>query len=188
MSATYPAPPRDNAARRRSKRLYGSKAWRKIRLQVLARDLWACHWCGGEATVCDHLIRPEDGGMALDPLNLVAACRSCNILRHHGNLGYRTGQPSPGQPARNPLVVPSGFGASRPATESPRILSTGSGRPQAGDVERYLAWALSLPLGAEPDDHRHGRWATSLRIHHRRQVFGICPASCDRAPVRWVSR
>jgi hypothetical protein len=39
--------------------------------------------CQGTATVADHITRPQDGGAELDPSNLRAACRYCNLLRHH---------------------------------------------------------------------------------------------------------
>jgi 5-methylcytosine-specific restriction endonuclease McrA len=57
-------------------------AWRKIRIQILNRDNWRCHYCekvlsGSDATV-DHLQPLSKFGAKLDPSNLVAACRSCN--------------------------------------------------------------------------------------------------------------
>jgi 5-methylcytosine-specific restriction endonuclease McrA len=67
-------------------RFYRSAAWKRVRLVVLHRDGYRCHWCGREANEADHLIpfdeRPD---LALELTNLVAACRSCN-----GSRGART--------------------------------------------------------------------------------------------------
>lgn len=57
--------------------------WRKIRMAVLVRDNWTCHYCqkklvGADATV-DHLIPVSvDPSLRLNRSNLVSACRSCN--------------------------------------------------------------------------------------------------------------
>ena len=56
--------------------------WKRIRIQVLNRDQWSCHYCGkkisGSDATVDHQIAISNGGAMHDPLNLVAACRSCN--------------------------------------------------------------------------------------------------------------
>lgn len=57
------------------------RAWRRVRLLVLQRDGWCCHWCGRAADTADHLVPLAAGGDRLDPANLVAACRSCNSAR-----------------------------------------------------------------------------------------------------------
>ena len=59
-----------------------SYAWRKVRIKILERDRWTCHYCqkilqDSDATV-DHLVPLSKDGAQLDPSNLVAACRSCN--------------------------------------------------------------------------------------------------------------
>ena len=57
-------------------------AWQKVRVAVLRRDNWTCHYCqkllkNSDATV-DHLVPLSRGGDRLNQDNLVAACRSCN--------------------------------------------------------------------------------------------------------------
>lgn len=55
-------------------------AWRRIRLQVLRRDNYICHYCGAPATVVDHVKAVARGGKSsLD--NLVAACSPCNSAK-----------------------------------------------------------------------------------------------------------
>jgi 5-methylcytosine-specific restriction endonuclease McrA len=52
----------------------------QIRLAVLARDGYSCHWCGGDATTADHLTeRARGGGDSID--NYVASCKPCNSRR-----------------------------------------------------------------------------------------------------------
>jgi hypothetical protein len=54
-----------------------SAEWRRTRLAVLERDLYACNYCGQDATEVDHVIARIHGGTnELD--NLVASCRRCN--------------------------------------------------------------------------------------------------------------
>lgn len=60
--------------------------WRKLRIEVLNRDNWTCHYCqkklvGSDATV-DHLVPISvDTSLRLQKFNLVAACRSCNASK-----------------------------------------------------------------------------------------------------------
>jgi 5-methylcytosine-specific restriction protein A len=78
-----PAKPRPTAAARG----YCSSAWRRIRLQVIARDGGICQLCGGlvqgedrDAHV-DHIVEKADGGSdAMSNLRLVH--RSCHSRRH----------------------------------------------------------------------------------------------------------
>jgi 5-methylcytosine-specific restriction endonuclease McrA len=58
---------------------YGA-AHQAARLRVLRRDGYRCHWCGGVATVADHLVPASKGGPSTDD-NLVAACTGCNAER-----------------------------------------------------------------------------------------------------------
>ena len=62
-------------------------AWRKLRLQVLARDGWRCQLCSADLkngpkgfAHVDHILpvaeRPD---LRLDPNNLRALCRRCNL-------------------------------------------------------------------------------------------------------------
>ena len=68
--------------RRRSP--YNSRAWRKVRRQVLMRDGYRCQIrgprCTYAATHVDH-IRPLADGGSHDPANLRAACLNCNLSR-----------------------------------------------------------------------------------------------------------
>ena len=64
----------------RTRRHGSTRAWRRLRAAVLARDGHRCHWCGEPATHVDHLVPVSRGGED-DPLNLVAACEHCNVTR-----------------------------------------------------------------------------------------------------------
>lgn len=55
-----------------------SSAYKKRRLQVLARDQWTCTYCQQPATTVDHVIPIKAGGDPIDLSNLVACCVSCN--------------------------------------------------------------------------------------------------------------
>jgi len=61
---------------------YGG-AWKHARLAILARDRYTCQirraGCTGRATQVDHIVPLAHGGPRLDPTNLRAACRHCNI-------------------------------------------------------------------------------------------------------------
>jgi 5-methylcytosine-specific restriction endonuclease McrA len=66
---------------------------RRLRLLVLARDHYRCHWCGGVATEADHLTEVAKGGTnTLD--NYVASCGPCNHARG-GRLGGQTSRRLP---------------------------------------------------------------------------------------------
>jgi len=58
-------------------------AWRKVRALVLRRDGWLCQLrlpgCKTRASQVDHIIPLADGGPRLDPSNLRAACKPCNV-------------------------------------------------------------------------------------------------------------
>ena len=70
-----------------------SYAWKKLRLVVLARDAYACAYCGKDATEVDHIIPIAlDPSLALDIENLQATCRTCNRQK-----GIRT-RPTPKVP------------------------------------------------------------------------------------------
>lgn len=58
-----------------------SPAWPALRLRVLQRAGYRCHWCHGRATEADHVQAIAEGGAGLDIRNLVASCRSCNARR-----------------------------------------------------------------------------------------------------------
>jgi len=69
-------------------------AWSRVRLVVLDRDGWTCQVCGDLADQVDHVIPLAAGGARLDPSNLRACCRSCNVARTHGPGTVRAGRPS----------------------------------------------------------------------------------------------
>ena len=73
-----------------------SRAYRKARLQVLARDGFVCHYCGQDATTADHIIPIKAGGdpVALD--NMVACCVSCNSRKgSRGQGAFLRGERTP---------------------------------------------------------------------------------------------
>ena len=59
----------------------GSKKWKDLRLQVLARDGYVCYVCGGEADQVDHLFPRAKGGDTFDQFNCAAICRKCNLVK-----------------------------------------------------------------------------------------------------------
>ena len=64
---------------------YNDPAWRRVRLEVLARDGHRCRIsgpkCKGLADQVDHIIEVDAGGARLDPTNLRASCSACNQAR-----------------------------------------------------------------------------------------------------------
>jgi 5-methylcytosine-specific restriction endonuclease McrA len=58
-----------------------SRAYKKQRLIVLARDGYTCVYCGDDATQTDHVISLRDGGDPISLENLVACCKRCNQLK-----------------------------------------------------------------------------------------------------------
>jgi 5-methylcytosine-specific restriction enzyme A len=56
-------------------------AWPRVRRAILVRDRWRCWVCGGRANQVDHLVPISAGGARLDPRNLKAICKSCNVRR-----------------------------------------------------------------------------------------------------------
>jgi 5-methylcytosine-specific restriction endonuclease McrA len=84
---------------------YGSR-WRALREEILRRDGFNCHWCGGPATTVDHVTLRAAGGSD-DPSNLVAACGKCNSGRNQwapstGRAPSPANSESPQQTARVP--------------------------------------------------------------------------------------
>lgn len=57
-----------------------TRAWRELRLKILARDANTCAYCGDEAKHVDHIIPVAHGGTN-DLENLTAACARCNQLK-----------------------------------------------------------------------------------------------------------
>lgn len=88
MCHPFPRLGREREGGSRGMRRRGStREWRRIRSEVLARDGFACHYCGGPASEVDHVLPVSRGGN--DALgNLVAACLPCN--RRKGKRVVRT--------------------------------------------------------------------------------------------------
>ena len=62
----------------------GTSKWKRVRLEVLARDNYVCFYCGNtEATTVDHIhpVSKADGELLYDPSYLVTACKRCNSSR-----------------------------------------------------------------------------------------------------------
>jgi 5-methylcytosine-specific restriction endonuclease McrA len=55
-----------------------SQAYKKRRLEVLARDQWTCFYCQQPATTVDHVIPIKAGGDPIAYDNLVSCCTRCN--------------------------------------------------------------------------------------------------------------
>lgn len=70
--------------------LYTSPGWRALRLRTLERDKYRCQirmdGCLGRATAVDHIVELFEGGPALDPENVQAACKPCNSAKHMARL------------------------------------------------------------------------------------------------------
>lgn len=53
-----------------------------LRLEILKRDNYICHYCGNEGNTVDHIIPRCKGGIS-SPGNLVCACNKCNSSKGH---------------------------------------------------------------------------------------------------------
>ncbi|WP_303978824.1 HNH endonuclease [Streptococcus danieliae] len=82
----------DTSTKENRKDFYNSRAWRKLRLEALARDNFECQWCKKEgrlsnninaALEVDHIMEleyyPE---LALELDNLRTLCKACHNKRH----------------------------------------------------------------------------------------------------------
>ena len=69
--------------------------WRRVRLQVLDRDGWACVRCGRKGRIeVDHKKPLEEGGEMYSLSNLAALCRGCHIEKtRQENAARRPPQP-----------------------------------------------------------------------------------------------
>jgi hypothetical protein len=95
--------------------IYSGPEWQAVRRLVLERDGHRCQLmcstkCQGVATHCDHIVDVLDGGARLDPANLRAACRSCNIAQRNRRVAARAraarGEP-PAIPTPSAPVLPT---------------------------------------------------------------------------------
>ena len=74
---------------------YKSKAWQRVRDNVMQRDAWLCQDClkrgrYNPAEEVHHIreLTPDnitDPSITLNPDNLVSLCRECHRQRHTGN-------------------------------------------------------------------------------------------------------
>jgi 5-methylcytosine-specific restriction endonuclease McrA len=89
---------------------YAGPEWQAVRRLVLARDGYVCQVrrpkCTFKATQVDHVVSVTNGGPRLDPSNLVATCRSCNISKRNSEVAARARSES-----GNGAAVPQWCGA-----------------------------------------------------------------------------
>ena len=75
------------------KRPYDDPRWRTGRAAVLKRDHFECQikrvGCKVVATEVDHIVALSDGGAELDPSNLRASCKSCNVGERNATVAAR---------------------------------------------------------------------------------------------------
>lgn len=66
------------------RRPYDSR-WQRVRPLILQRDGFRCQIngpnCTRTATEVDHIVSIREGGALLDPANLRASCKTCNVGR-----------------------------------------------------------------------------------------------------------
>jgi 5-methylcytosine-specific restriction endonuclease McrA len=72
---------------------YAGPEWQAVRRLVLDRDCGVCQIhgdkCKRRATEVDHIVNVDDGGARLDPANLRAACKSCNVAKRNREVAAR---------------------------------------------------------------------------------------------------
>lgn len=113
-----------------TKRPYDDPRWKAVRKAVLERDGHRCQIkrpkCKTLATEVDHITAVSDGGAELDPANLRAACKPCNIGERNATVaarakGIRTGTTT---------AQPVGLAASSEMTKAEFIRRTGFDWPE----------------------------------------------------------
>ena len=64
----------------------GGRPWRRIRDQILLRDLYTCQHCRQvfkpKDLVCDHIVNTAQGGTD-EPTNLQTLCNPCHDKKTH---------------------------------------------------------------------------------------------------------
>ena len=56
-----------------------TRKWRALRKSILARDSYTCGYCGQPADTVDHVLPVrKHPDQAMNPENLISACRACN--------------------------------------------------------------------------------------------------------------
>ena len=59
-----------------------SRQWRALRLTILARDGYTCHYCGQTAITVDHILPiKKHPDLAMNADNCVASCKPCNSAK-----------------------------------------------------------------------------------------------------------
>lgn len=64
--------------------------WAKLRLLVLRRDDYTCHYCGGPANTVDHVDAASKQRRSTNAADLVAACQPCNSSKRDSTGGRST--------------------------------------------------------------------------------------------------
>ena len=92
-----------------TQRGYGHR-WQRLRLTILNRDAWTCHYCGNPANSVDHVTPKVEGGTD-HPTNLVASCIADNSRRslewvttHRGHVRQRPRPPRSPRPPTGALT------------------------------------------------------------------------------------
>jgi len=73
-----------------AKSFYKSRAWRRLRAEILHRDMYTCEECGARATEVHHEIELtpgniDDPAVALNPKLLHSLCHDCHTAITQGN-------------------------------------------------------------------------------------------------------
>ncbi len=151
----------------------------KLRFEVLARDGFACQYCGARAPVArlqvDH-IDPVDAGGSDDPLNLITSCWECNIGKgaNPGLVRY-----SPAAPPSIGDVVFYGTGESR----SVGVLASGPIEDEYGEM------LVTIHGGSFETARRYDRITGTYTFSHiveRVQYSTISQAPTVFVAGRWV--
>lgn len=77
---TPKAPPAFSQRKTATGRRGSTRAWRKLRLQVLAEERGCRGWCGQPATLVDHIVPLAEGGTDARE-NLQALCKRCHNIK-----------------------------------------------------------------------------------------------------------
>jgi 5-methylcytosine-specific restriction endonuclease McrA len=76
----------------RSKDPRDSRQWRALRKTILARDGFTCAYCGQIADTVDHVLSIKDHpDQAMNPENLLSACKICNSRKGSRSQGVFLG-------------------------------------------------------------------------------------------------
>ena len=99
-----------------------SRDYKKVRLQVLARDGYVCYYCGNDADTVDHIVAIKNGGDPVNPENLLACCKKCNSSKGSRSQGVFLARSS----------TPPAF----PTYTSPKTTGTVPSGPCVGQTEQ----------------------------------------------------